>query len=124
MHLIFSYTIALLHLLIIILVFLCLSLSSLSFFTLTTKKETLYQKDDRVDPEPVFLGLSKLLGSSEEKSRQLCCALEQHGCFEPPTARGDLFSTSPLLYSRSRRCLCKYHLLLSLILPLRLCFCK
>lgn len=78
----------------------------------------LYIKKMTVDPKPVFLGLSKLFGSSEEKSRQSCCALEQHGCFEPLTARGDLFSTSPLLYTRSRRCLWKYRFLLSLILPL------
>lgn len=90
----------------------------------TNNKMKLYIKKMTVYPKPVFLGLSKLLGSSEEKSRQPCCALEQHGCFEPLTARGDLFSTSPLLYTRSRRCLCKYRLLLSLILPLCLCFCK
>lgn len=79
----------------------------------TNKKMTLYIKKMTVDPKPVFLGLSKLFGSSEEKSRQPCCALEQHGCFEPLTARGDLFSTSPLLYTRSRRCLWKYRFFFS-----------
>lgn len=34
----------------------------------TNKKMKLYIKKMTVDPKPVFLGLSKLFGSSEEKS--------------------------------------------------------